>query len=109
MQYPDVREDLVCALHDVDPHRPLDAETCLSCGLGEAHDCHTPLSFPAALRNVRVSGFCEGSLSILLMSSEINFFRGLHKNFIFTTKDFFGDWGRIKKMKVMLIGPHTKD
>lgn len=48
VQYPDVREDL-CALHDADPHRPLDAEICLSCGLGEARDGHTPLRFPAAL------------------------------------------------------------
>ena len=55
------------------------------------------MSFPAALRNVRVSGFCEGSLSILLMSSEINFFRGLHKNFIFTTKDLFWGLGKDKK------------
>lgn len=31
------------------------------------------------------------------MSSEINFFRGLHKNFIFTTRDLFWGLGKDKK------------
>lgn len=39
----------MCPLHDDNPYHPLGAETCLSCGFGEARDLHTPLSFPAAL------------------------------------------------------------